>query len=216
LSSRRVKKGPGRRPQSAKRQLKELHNEGGASWPPLVRSAFPEPRGTTGRVVTRPIDAVRLLGLCLRWSGWQCVRSVEGCYRRTSGSRSPICGLARVAPQRDRESGLPSVRCPPSRDRASDPQSSAAHGGQRQTEAVGRGASDPKVEPTADQPSFAVEVPCAVGDVAVSREHLPGRLSAGIGIAAAIAAGFASSLTAAHRARSPARSSAHRTASGKV
>jgi hypothetical protein len=54
----------------------------------------------------------------------------------------------------------------------------------------------------------------SVGDVVVSREHLPGRLSAGIGTAAAISAGPAPSLPAAHRARSPARSSAHRTASG--
>jgi IS30 family transposase len=44
----------------------------------------------------------------------------------------------------------------------------------------------------------------------------PGRLSAGMGTAAAIAAGSAPSLPAAHRARSPPRSSAHRMASGKV
>jgi hypothetical protein len=39
-----------------------------------------------------------------------------------------------------------------------------------------------------------------VGDVGVPREHLPGRLSTGIGVAAAISAGAAPSLPAAHRA----------------
>jgi transposase, IS30 family len=56
----------------------------------------------------------------------------------------------------------------------------------------------------------------AVGDVVVSREHLPSRLSAGIGTAAAISSGSASSLPAAHRTGSPTRSSAHRTASAEV
>jgi transposase-like protein len=56
------------------------------------------------------------------------------------------------------------------------------------------------VEPAADQPSPAAEVPRPARDVAMSREHLPGRLSARIGAVAPVAAGSAPPFTAAHRA----------------
>jgi len=53
-------------------------NGDGAYWPLLVRSVFPGPRGTTGRVVTRPTGMVRSLVWYLRWSGWRYVRSAQG------------------------------------------------------------------------------------------------------------------------------------------
>ena len=48
--------------------------------------------------------------------------------------RAPSTGVAGVAPQRDQESGIPSVRRPLYRDRASRPQPSATHREQRRTE----------------------------------------------------------------------------------
>ena len=236
-SSRRVKKGPGRRPQSAKRQrFMELRERG---WSILAAAREVGVSRTTGNNWSRGYKTYRrgqIVGFVsalerlavrqisprflsqeerieiadLRHAGLS-IRQIA--HRLRSGT---LDGVARVAPQRDHESGLPSLRCPPSRDRAPRPPPSATHRGQRRTGAVGRRASGATVEPTADQSSLAVEVPRAVGDVAVSREHLPGRLSAGIDTAAAIAAGSAASLPAAHRARSPARSSAHRTATAEV
>jgi IS30 family transposase len=219
-SSRRVKKGPGRRPQSAKRQrFVELRERG---WSILAAAGEVGVSRTTGNNWSRGYKTYRLgqvVGFVpglerlavrhisrrflsqeerieiaeLRHVGLS-IRQIA--HRLGSGT---LDGVAGAAPQRDRESGLPSLRCTPARDRASRPQSSATHRGQRRTEAVGRRASGPTVEPTADQSSLAVEVPRAVGDVAVSREHLPGPLPGGIDTAAAIAVGSAPSLTAAHR-----------------
>jgi hypothetical protein len=185
-------------------------------------------------VASRPTGMVRWSGLCLRWSGWRCVRSARVSCRRRSGSRSRICvrragasgrsrsrwvGHARpsrvscAATQRRR--GLSSVRGPPSCDRASGSQSSTDRS-HRRVETGGCRAFGPAVESAADQRSFAGEVRRAAQDVAMSREHLSGYLAAGIGVVAAIAAGAASSLTVAHWATSPSRSSAHRTASVEV
>ena len=80
---------------------------------------------------------------------------------RASAASGTLDGVAGVAPQRDQESGLPPVRCPPSRDRASRPPPSATHREQRRTEAVGRGASGPAVEPTADQSSLGAAAAAA-------------------------------------------------------
>ena len=57
-SSRRVKKGPGRRPLSAKRQqFMSLRGRGWGIEAQPVRSASPARRPTTGRGATRSIDA---------------------------------------------------------------------------------------------------------------------------------------------------------------
>ena len=141
---------------------------------------------------------------------------VEYSADRSSAGSSTLAGLARAAPQRDHGSRLSSVRCAPSRDRASRPQAPAPHREQRRPEAVGRGAAGRTVEPTANQPTPALDLPRAFSDVAMSRKHLPGALSAGIDTATALAAGSAQPFTAAHRTRSPARSSAHETATAEV
>ena len=75
-STRRVKKGPGRRPQSAKRQrFMELRDRGWSIRAAAREVAFPGRRETTGRAATRP-TAVRSSGSCRRWSGWRFARSV--------------------------------------------------------------------------------------------------------------------------------------------
>ena len=61
-----------------------------------------------------------------------------------------------------------------------------------------------------------LQVPRRAGDVAVPREHLPGRLPARIAAAAPVAAGSAPSVAAAHRTRSPPRASARRAAPAPV
>lgn len=219
-SSRRVRKGPGRRPQSAKRQrFMELRERG---WSILAAAREVGVSRTTGNNWSRgyktyrhgqvvglvpALERLAVRSICPRFLSQEerieiadlrhAGLSIRQIAHRLGRAPSTVPG---AAPQRDQGSGLSSVRCPPSRHRASDPQSSAPHRGQRRTAAAGRGAFGPTVEPTADQPSLAVEVSRTVGDVGVPREHLPGRLSTGIGAAATIAAGAAPSLSAAHRA----------------
>src|SRR5215212_4080260 len=183
-SSRRVKKGPGRRPQSAKRQrFVELRERG---WSILAAAREVGVSRTTGNNWSRGYKTYR---------HGQIVGFVAALERLAVRQISPrfLSQDERIEIADLRHAGL-SIR-------------QIAHRQQRRTEAVGRGASGSTVEPTADQSSLAPEVPRAIGDVAVSREHLPGCLSAGMGTAAAISAGSAPPLTAAHRARSSARSS---------
>ena len=211
-------------------------HEGGASSPPLVRSAFPERRGTTGRVATRPTAMVRSSGSCSALERLA-VREISPRFLsqderiEIADLRHAGLSIRQIAHRLGRAASTVSreLRRNATRSRGYRPfdahrraTARRARNHRRRIETNGELRQvvaellDPAVEPTADQPSLAVEVPRAVCDVAVSREHLPGRLPAGIGTAAAIAAGSASSLTAAHRAKSPACSSAHRTPSGKV
>jgi IS30 family transposase len=107
-SPRGVKKGPGRRPQSAKRQgFIELRARGWSVRPRPARSVCRGLRGRTGRVGTRSIATVWWLGSSRRWIGWRSVRSVCATCPRTSASRSPICvspvlGVRAIAGQRGR------------------------------------------------------------------------------------------------------------------
>ncbi len=220
LSSRRVRKGPGRRPQSAKRQrFTELREREWSILAAARKAGVSRATRTTGRAVARPTAAGRSPGSCPRWTGWPCVRSARGSCRRTSGSRSLICATrgwasgrsltgwagrrrrSRVScaatPQGARD--YRALRGPPPRDRAAGPQSPVAHRDQRRTEAAGRRAAGPAVEPAADQPAPEAEVFRCAGDAAVSREHLPGRLPARIAAAAPFAAGCAPAFPAAHR-----------------
>ena len=60
MSSRRVKKGPGRRPQSAKRQrFVELCSRGWSVMAAAWEVGVPGRRAITGRVVTRSTAGVR-------------------------------------------------------------------------------------------------------------------------------------------------------------
>ena len=85
LSSRRVKKGPGRRPQSAKRQrFVELRERGWSILAAAREAGVPGPRGTTGRAVTR---------LTARSGGRVCARA--GAAGRASDQRAvPVAGRA--------------------------------------------------------------------------------------------------------------------------
>ena len=210
---------------------------GGASSPRPARSACLGRPGATGRAATRPTATVRSSGSCRRWSGWRCVEisprflsqdeRIEIADLRHAGLEHPadraaagsgaVDDLARAAPQR----------------RPGD-------GGYRPFEAhrraTARRARDHRrrVETNAELRQLVAELlaqrwspqqisrhlrarfPDEPGDVAVSREHLPGRLPAGISTDAPVAVGSAPSLAAAHRARSSARSAAHRTPSATV
>ena len=190
-SSRRVKKGPGRRPQSAKRQrFVELRERG---WSILAAAREVGVSHTTGSNWSRGYKryrhgrVVRLVPALERLAVRPEVLVAGGADRdrraaprglehpadRAPAGSGTLEGLARAALQRDQNSGLASLRCPRSRDRASRPQSSTTHRGQRRTEAVTRGASGPTVEPTADQPSLErVRQSCWRGAVEPHEENL--------------------------------------------
>lgn len=108
---------------------------------------FPGRRGTTGRPVTRPIDVGQVIRfvpalerLAVRQISLRFLSQderIEIADLQQAGLGHPsdcsaarlgsINGLARAAPQPDWGSGLPSLRCPPARDRASRPQPCATH-----------------------------------------------------------------------------------------
>ena len=158
LSSRRVKKGPGRRPQSAKRQrFMELRERG---WSILAAAREVGVSRTTGNNWSRGYKTYRhgqvvgfvsaLERLAVRQISPRFLSQeerIEIADLRHAGLsiRQIAHRLGRAAstvsrelrPQRDQESWISSVRCPPSRDRASDPHSSATHRDQRRTEADG-------------------------------------------------------------------------------
>ena len=157
LSSRRVKKGPGRRPQSAKRQrFVELRERG---WSILAAAREVGVSRTTGNNWSRGYKTYRhgqvagfvsaLERLAVRQISPRFLSQEErieiadlrhaglSIRQIASAGSGGVDGVAGVAPQRDQESWMSSVRCPSSRDRASDPHSSATHRDQRRTEAVG-------------------------------------------------------------------------------
>jgi transposase len=234
-SSRRVKKGPGRRPQSAKRQrFVELRERG---WSILAAAREVGVSRTTGNNWSRGYKTYRLGQVVGFVSALErlAVRQISPRFLsqeeriEIADLRHAGLSIRQIAHRLGRAASTVSreLRRNATKSRGYRPfdahrraTARRARNHRRRIESNGElrqlvRASSPTVEPTADQSSLALEVPRAVGDVAVSREHLPGRLSAGIGTAAAISAGSAPSLPAAHRPRSPARSSAHRTASGR-
>ena len=92
LSSRRGKKGPGRRPLAAKRQrFMECVNGGGVSARQRVRLAFPGPRGTIGHPGRGSIGTVSWSESCRRWIACSFGRSAHDFSHKTSGSISPTC-----------------------------------------------------------------------------------------------------------------------------
>ena len=103
-TTRRVKKGPGRRPQSAKRarfmELTQLWVGVFGARP--VRWVPRPPRVTTGRAGTWRIEKAKLSGTSRHWTGSRCVRSVRVSCLKMSGSRSRTCTNARY-----RFGGLP-------------------------------------------------------------------------------------------------------------
>jgi hypothetical protein len=177
--SHRVKNGRGGvRSWPSVQRFVSYGNEGRAFLPPLVRSAFPDHWEQLVAWLQRPTGTVRSSGSSLRWSGWRCVRSARGSCRRRSGSRLPICATRGGASVRSRTGCVwhlrrcrascaatrlgvgVTVRSMPTGARprvapatVSDASRATANCG------VGRGASGPTVEPPADQPSLAVEVP---------------------------------------------------------
>jgi transposase, IS30 family len=236
-SSRRVKKGPGRRPQSAKRQrFVELRERG---WSILAAAREVGVSRTTGnnwargyksyrrgrvvgsvpaleRLAVRQISPrflsqdERIEIADLRHAGW----SIRQIAHRLGRAPSTVSRELRRNATRSRGyRPFDAHRHATARRARNHRRRIEINGELRQLVAE---LLAQRWSPQPDQSSLATEVPRAVGDVVVSREHLPGRLSGGIGTAAAISAGSAQSLPAAHRARSPARSPAHRTASGTV
>jgi hypothetical protein len=153
-----VKKGPGRRPQSAKRQrFVELRERG---WSILAAAGEVGVSRTRGNNWSRGYKTYRhgqvvgfvsaLERLAVRQISPRFLSQedrIEIADLRHAGFKHPsdrasagsggLDGVAGVAPQRDQESWISSVRCPSSRDRASDPHSSATHRDQRRTEADG-------------------------------------------------------------------------------
>ena len=235
-SSRRVKKGPGRRPLSAKRQqfmslrergwsIRAAAREIGISrttannWsrgykvyrrgqlvgfvPALERLAV---RQISPRFLSQDerieIADLRHAGLSIRQIACRLGRAPSTMSRElrrnatttgVTGRSMPTAARPRVAPATTGDASRANQR---TRDRWSP--SFWRSGGVRSRSAA-----------------TCAEVPRAAGDVVVSREHLSGRLSAGIGIAAA------TPLAPHHdprcgRARSPPRPSAHRTAPAPV
>jgi IS30 family transposase len=91
-SSRRVKKGPGRRPQSAKRQrFMELRERG---WSILAAAREVGVSRTTGNNWSRGYKAYRrgqVVGFVPALERLAVHRISPRSCRRTSGSRSPIC-----------------------------------------------------------------------------------------------------------------------------
>jgi len=235
LSSRRVKKGPGRRPQSAKRQLKELRERG---WSILAAAREVGVSRTTGNNWSRGYKTYRrgqivgfvsaLERLAVRQISPRLLsqdKRIEIADLRHAGLsiRQIAHRLGRAPSTVSRELRRNATKNRGNRPFDAHPRATArrSRNHRRRLEANGelrRLVAELLIQrwTTADQLSLAVEVRQAVGDVAVSRGYLPGRLSAGIDTAAAISAGSAPSLTAVHWARSPARSSADRTPSGKV
>ena len=195
-SFRRVKKGPGRRPQSAKRQrFMELRERG---WSILAAAREVGVSRTTGNNWSRGYKTYRhrpgrRVRLCAGAAG-----------RATDQPEVPVAGRAdrdrRSAPRgsehpsrsrtgwvgrprRSRgscaatrpERGLPSLRGPPAGDRAPGPRASATHRDQRRAAAAGRRAVGQRWSPQQISRELAGEVPRGGRRVAVSREHLPGR-----------------------------------------
>jgi IS30 family transposase len=158
-SSRRVKKGPGRRPQSAKRQrFVELRERG---WSILAAAGEVGVSRTTGNNWSRGYKTYRhgqVVGFVsalerlavrqisprflsqeerieiadLRHAGL----SIRQIAHRLGRAASTVSRELRRNATRSR-GYLPSVPCPSSRDRASRPHSSATHRDQRRTEADG-------------------------------------------------------------------------------
>lgn len=94
-SSRRVKKGPGRRPQSAKRQrFMELRARWWSVRARPAKSGFRGPLGRTGHAVTRSTATAWSSGSSRRWIGWRSVRSAPDTCLRTNAKGSPILRLA--------------------------------------------------------------------------------------------------------------------------
>ncbi len=182
----------------------------------------------TGTAVTRSTATARSSGSCLRWTGWPCARSAPGSCRRTSGSRSLTCGSAgmsirRIAARLGRAPSTVSRELRRNADRRRVTGRSRRTGGRpragpavirggveasEQLARAGRRTACAAVEPGADQPPAAPAVPGRPGDVAVSREHLPGCLPAGIAVNSAVAAGAAPPVAAADRTGSPPRAPA--------
>jgi len=229
-SSRRVKKGPGRRPQSAKRQrFVELRERG---WSILAAAREVGVSRTTGNNWSRGYKTYRhgqivgfvaaLERLAVRQISPRFLSQeerIEIADLRHAGLsiRQIAHRLGRAPSTVSRELRRNATNSRGYRPFDAHRRATARRIGNHRRRIESNGELRQlvaellaqRVEPTADQSSLALEVPRAVGDVAVSGEHLPGRLSAGVGAAAAISAGSAPPLPAAHRARSPARSSAH-------
>lgn len=94
LSCRRVKKGPRRRPQSAKRQrFMELRERGGAPLALQGRSGFPARRGRIGPAAIRPTGGVTRPASSYRWNGLPNGRKAR-CLRKVAGHDAGFPGVA--------------------------------------------------------------------------------------------------------------------------
>ena len=227
-SSRRVKKGPGRRPQSAKRQrFMELRERG---WSILAAAREVGVSRTTGNNWSRgykiyrngrssgscaPLERLAVRQISARFLSQDerieiadlRQRGLEHPADRAPAGPGAVDDLAGAAPQRDHGRGTARSTRTAARPRvgpaitgaASTPTSSCA---QLVAELLSSGGARSRSAVT------CAALPRRAGHVAVSREHLPGRLPAGIGAAAALAVGAAPPFAAAHRSRSPPRASA--------
>jgi transposase, IS30 family len=236
-SSRRVKKGPGRRPQSAKRQrFVELRERG---WSILAAAREVGVSRTTGNNWSRGYKTYR---------HGQIVGFVAALERLAVRQISPrfLSQDERIEIADLRHAGLSirqiayRVRRAPSTVSRELRRNATTSRGYRPFDAhrraTGRRARNhrrridsngelrqvvaellaQRWSPQQISRHLRLKFPRAVGDMAVSREHLSGRLSTRMGAAAAISAGSEPSLTAAHRARSSARSSTDRAAPAEV
>jgi transposase len=112
--------------------------------------------------------------------------------------------------------GLPPVRRPPPRDRTTSPPSLATSRSHSSARTDGGRAFVPAMESAADQPPPAPKLSRAAGHVVVSREHLSGRLPAGISVAASDTVGSTPTIPAADGPRPPPRPAACRTTPAPV
>jgi len=231
-----VKKGPGRRPQSAKRQrFVELRERG---WSILAAAREAGVSRTTGnnwsrgyktyrhgqvsgfvpaleRLAVRQISArylsqdERIEIADLRHAGLSIRQIADQLGRAPSTISRELRRNATAGGYRPFEAH----RCATARRARSHRRRIEANGELRQLVAEFLAQ---RWSPGQISRQLRLRFPGRAGDVAVSREHLPGCLPAGIAAAAALTAGTSPSIPAAHWTGSPPRASARRAAPAPV
>jgi transposase, IS30 family len=197
LSSRRVKKGPGRRPQSAKRQqFMELRSRG---WSIMAAAREVGVSRTAGNNWSRgyktyrngqvsgfvpALDRLAVRQISERYLSQDERIEIADLRHAGLGIRQIADRLGRVPSTISRElrrnataSWLSAVRGAPPGDREWCSQSAAPRD-QRRAAAAGRRVAGPAVEPGADQPSAAAAIPRPASNETLSRKHLPAGIAA--------------------------------------
>ena len=236
-SSRRVKKGPGRRPQSAKRQrFMELRERGWSIRAAAREVGVARTTGTNwacgyktyrgGKVVgfVAPLERLAVRQISSRFLSQD--ERIEIADLRHAGMsiRKIAIKLGRapstISRELRRNRSLNRGYRPFEAHRRATARRARRHRRRIETNHELRRLIAEllvqRVEPAADQPSPASTVSRATRDAAVSREHLPSRLPAGIGAPAPVEAGATPPFTASHGSGPPTRASACRAAPAEV